>query len=445
MKSSLLKSYVHQILLEAYSQGLYSKLIKKFQEESPGLPEKTAKYFIDTFDKNKDSKVIKANPKGSDILRYSWEELESLIKTNFDVREIDDPVVETDMEPVYKSPGGSIQIFLGDRREKCIKIKQRFESQTGVKYDWCISRTDPSNMFDTYRFRKFEPVFYYIFDTTRDQSDPLHACVIYVSYRPEKDELGNVVGKKKYFLATAKNTGDEEVTWQQITDMMPKLDNLENVFKYIPPTERELRIYGKVQNSVSDEDFIKFTRDEKEAYIAVGHKLTEDQIRATFSLPDGKELINKYANTFIGVSVPLDIYKKLPDSTKKSIKDGWLKGGERGISGFSVTYEGKTDFEGDLNLSDTPIDRLPRGLTVSGNLDLSKSTYIKNLPQGLKIGGDLDLSNTNIKTLPSDIQVGGKITPEEFQKQYEEIQASRSQSEVTSEALIRSFVRSVFI
>ena len=41
---------------------------------------------------------------------------------------------------------------------------------------------------------------------------------------------------------------------------------------------------------------------------------------------------------------------------------------------------------GDLDLSDTDIKELPKGLEVGGSLDLSHSK-IKALPEGLKVGG----------------------------------------------------------
>ena len=53
-----------------------------------------------------------------------------------------------------------------------------------------------------------------------------------------------------------------------------------------------------------------------------------------------------------------------------------------------------------------PFDKLPEGLTVEGNLDLS-DTPITKLPDGMTVKGDLDLSHTPITELPKGMTVGG--------------------------------------
>ena len=72
---------------------------------------------------------------------------------------------------------------------------------------------------------------------------------------------------------------------------------------------------------------------------------------------------------------------------------------------------------GDLDLSGTPIQSLPEGLTVGGGLYLS-GTQIQSLPEGLTVGGWLDLSGTQIldktkekkkvKTLRAGAYIKGK-------------------------------------
>jgi hypothetical protein len=64
--------------------------------------------------------------------------------------------------------------------------------------------------------------------------------------------------------------------------------------------------------------------------------------------------------------------------------------------------------KGDLDLHQSSITSLPRGLVVDGNLYLS-DTPITSLPQGLKVGGDLNLSRTSITSLPQDLVAGGTI------------------------------------
>ena len=85
---------------------------------------------------------------------------------------------------------------------------------------------------------------------------------------------------------------------------------------------------------------------------------------------------------------------------------------------------------GNLDLSNTPIEKLPDNLTkVRDNLDLNNShiqslpdglfvgwnlylqnSHTKRLPDGLKVGHYLNLYNTLIKELPDNLIVGGSLT-----------------------------------
>ena len=86
------------------------------------------------------------------------------------------------------------------------------------------------------------------------------------------------------------------------------------------------------------------------------------------------------------------------------------------------------DFRGDLNLGQTIITSLPKGLKVGGYLSLvfTKITSlpeglvvgkkldlygskIESLPKGLEVGSDLDLAHSNIKLLPEGLKVGGAL------------------------------------
>ena len=80
----------------------------------------------------------------------------------------------------------------------------------------------------------------------------------------------------------------------------------------------------------------------------------------------------------------------------------------------------KKGFLGGLDLHNTWIKSLPKGLEVGGSLDLA-GTPIKSLPEGLKVRGNLYLRDTLIKSLPKGLEVGGylnlrrhpnKITPQ---------------------------------
>ena len=61
-----------------------------------------------------------------------------------------------------------------------------------------------------------------------------------------------------------------------------------------------------------------------------------------------------------------------------------------------------------LYLYNSSIQSLSKGLKVGGYLDLS-NTPIQSLPEGLKVGGSLDLSDTPIQSLPEGLKVGGNL------------------------------------
>jgi hypothetical protein len=66
------------------------------------------------------------------------------------------------------------------------------------------------------------------------------------------------------------------------------------------------------------------------------------------------------------------------------------------------------NIEGNLNLTDSKITQLPKGLKVGNNLNLLGS-IITSLPEGLEVGDSLDLSYSDIRTLPEGLEVGGSL------------------------------------
>ena len=65
--------------------------------------------------------------------------------------------------------------------------------------------------------------------------------------------------------------------------------------------------------------------------------------------------------------------------------------------------------KGYLDLSDSPIERLPDNLKhVGGSLDLSY-TKITSLPNNLHVGDSLSLDQTPITSLPDNLHVGGYL------------------------------------
>lgn len=99
----------------------------------------------------------------------------------------------------------------------------------------------------------------------------------------------------------------------------------------------------------------------------------------------------------------------LADTQISTLPDGLWVGGYLSLSGTLITSLPKGLTVGDdLYLDGTPIAELPEGLWVRGDLDLNE-TLITALPRGLKVAKDLDLSDTPIDVLPDDLSVGGSL------------------------------------
>ena len=71
--------------------------------------------------------------------------------------------------------------------------------------------------------------------------------------------------------------------------------------------------------------------------------------------------------------------------------------------------DGHPYFDGNLDLHQSKIEKLPDNLEVDGELDLHK-TSINSLPANLVVNGDLDLSETNIESIPEDLKVKGELS-----------------------------------
>jgi hypothetical protein len=96
------------------------------------------------------------------------------------------------------------------------------------------------------------------------------------------------------------------------------------------------------------------------------------------------------------------------------------RGGKERVEAYSLERKAETEdkiqqyikngMKGDLKLFYTQITTLPNNLTtVEGNLDLDNSKITK-LPDNLTVMGNLYLSDTSIDSLPYDLTVGGNLS-----------------------------------
>lgn len=67
------------------------------------------------------------------------------------------------------------------------------------------------------------------------------------------------------------------------------------------------------------------------------------------------------------------------------------------------------EIKGNVNLSGSNIGMLPMYLHVHGHLNLAQCTNFNFVGAGLRVDGDLDLSDTQVNKLPNDIMLGGSL------------------------------------
>lgn len=253
------------------SDAIKKQQRERFRKEKPDLTDAQIDYYLDRWDQYAGS----FEPQYRDITRLTFDQVEQLIDDAIARSEIKGKsktrqVFDKNDDLIYNR--NNMQIIKGDLREKCI--------QYGQGYTWCISRTDASNMFFTYRMRMDEPMFYFVFDMDKPRDDIWHAVVIYVNRQGV------------YKVATARNPGDVEMSWDRIVQKQPKLRGLEQLFVHQPLTPQERADYEKYGKPVDLEKYKSYRLSEKLKYIKFGHELTSEQQDAT---PD--ELIPTYAKS----------------------------------------------------------------------------------------------------------------------------------------------------
>lgn len=138
-------------------------------------------------------------------------------------------------------------------------------------YHWCIAANPDgaSNLWDNYRFGKYgsdtpkSP--YFVYDEDKPFGDKWHFMVIQVGQKSPS-------GRGKYFVTSALNDGDSWMNWDEIVQLQPKLQGLENLFQFIPYTHDE-----EIKIATADaraEDFKNFKNyDAKRAYIMANKKI----------------------------------------------------------------------------------------------------------------------------------------------------------------------------
>lgn len=292
---NLFESVILTELTDKVKQQQFDRLKRENTDTTSDISDDDIKMYINIWDEYSQG----FPPQFKDITKLSLEQIISLIKdADFKKylrgkpnRFFADQEPNPDLDTLYNK--NNLTIMKGDLREKCIRY--------GEGYSWCISRKDAQNLFFSYRMRLEEPMFYFVFDKDKSKNDKYHAMVIYVD------------NNRVYNVASAENTGDVEMSWDEIITVQPKLSGLQGIFKHQPLSKEEKSDYDKFKNKVNDQTYDKFSLEEKYKYIKTGHKLTPYQQDLT---PD--DLIGVYAK-LMPSDITNDTWKRLKSGDQRKI------------------------------------------------------------------------------------------------------------------------------
>lgn len=303
-----------------------------------GIEPDAVDYYLNTFKTIKDKKYKQINDPIPNLEHIKdrtnidafkiWKELEDFVdyvKSQADVSgKTSYKNIKVDAKPIYED--NDLIIYYADTPQACVTYKGN------VPYSWCVARTDASNMFYHYRFGTHRPSFYFVKNKERTNTeletfkggtftDKYHFFVIQViKYaKPEnKDD-------QQYIVTSAQNIGDQQMSWNDILKLEPKLTNKENIFISKPLGIKEEELYKKFKNGISDKEFENLPFDEKDMYLNIyvrqDRPLTTNQFK--FLPPDLK---NKYIGFGVGLSdeqvemIDSKLYKRYEDVTKTKIE-----------------------------------------------------------------------------------------------------------------------------
>lgn len=246
------------VINELFSEKLQQSLIQKFQTEVPNLEERTVRYYIDRFDQLRNSSKIQQK----DITKYSWKELETIVDVN-QPKSYDKHIKISDSDLIYNQ--NNLQIYRANSKKACVHY--------GNGYNFCISARGEGNMYDYYRF-KANYTIYFVFDKDATTEmindkfiDPYHLIILMVrkgsqDYRKRYDQYGQLmqsddirpaydhIGRPlkitdlyNYKITSANNDDEQDVDFQEIVDIQPKLANLKEILAPVEPDIIENQIF----------------------------------------------------------------------------------------------------------------------------------------------------------------------------------------------------------
>lgn len=182
-----------------------------------------------------------------------------------------------DAKPVF-SKSGIVDVYEGHSRQSCIKY--------GAGYPFCISQPY-GTMYQSYRDTQGS-TFYFVFDRTRDKSDPLHIVVVDIT-----ENEGILLTDHNNDTGNIDQFGDDS---EGYIDYLSSLGVPVEIFKNNPYTEQEkeeLKLLGT--RNVDLKWFVGLNKDYKSKYIGRGHILSDEQFMFLWN-NKAYDLLSQYVN-----------------------------------------------------------------------------------------------------------------------------------------------------
>lgn len=321
------------------NQGIEPEIVKSYIDKFKHIKDKKYK---EMFDPQLEISVEPKNRNNIDAFK-DFHELEQLVDYVAGQRPVSSNIsqtsknngeeIEVSGEAVYKDE--NFEVYYADTPRACIKYKGKFP------YSWCIARSDSSNMFYTYRFKPYEPAFYFIKNIKATEKEfgiwnmtknvfngtfknKYHFFVLQVpkNINKENDE------QDQYIVSSANNDGDKQMSWNDILKINPNLNKIKEVLNPKPFTPEEREKNERFKNGISDEDFARLNYEDKRNYLdiypTIARPITTEQLKA---LPE--DLLNLYVSFGIGlndtqfefIKVRKDILKRYTQISKRKLEE----------------------------------------------------------------------------------------------------------------------------
>lgn len=394
-----------------YEDLLTQKLLNKFRTENQTLTSEQILFYIASYIENQTD--IPFETPSADLMTFT--QFEHLIDS-MAAKEGLDKKAKSDLKNIdIVYDDNDLLIFAPKSKDQCISL--------GHGRSWCTSRMGSGNLYYNYRLGHGRTL-YYVIDKSRDYEDRFFATVVLVDQRG-----GTSFADKEN---SGKTGGHENLSWAEISSMVPKLANLRDLFVSRPLSQDEIEMRDKFKSSdygyrglpgdktpmeyfdsprevelwmeinsptLSDKDYASLTPDLKKKYIALGFDLSANQIKASeASVLDyyAKKKIEKIQRTSLSRLTDSDIallntpiFKEIKENLKAQFAQGLtvsdgstldisLGSGDVGkfvsLYGFNEIFDSlKSDLEGIVikgnTQGTTPLIKIPRSITKFKNLE----------------------------------------------------------------------------